>query len=233
MSIETASPKENEVAFKWFNNYSGVTLKTPSKTLVVDPVDVSPKCFAKIDAILITHEHYDHLDGLLVKNLYERTGCRIIADPTSTKKLRNSIAAEDLQEMKAGSETTIEGVTVQAAACNHSPANSPVTYLVTSEEGVKIFHTADSMPFPEMLEIGKKHKPDVAFCTVAIAPGTSPKTGAEIVKLVKPKVAVPYHTASKSDLNSFCEMLSKEAPKVKCQIAEKDKVYIVGKQRKK
>ena len=233
MSIENTVPKKNEIAFKWLSNYAGVVIKTPTKTLVIDPVDVNAKSFTTIDAILITHEHYDHLDGPLIRKMQERTQCQILADPTSIKKLSTSIPPEKLQEMELRTETKIGNVTVRAEMCNHSPATTPITFLITSEEGVKIFHTADSMPFPEMKDIGKEHKPDIAFCTVGIAPGTSPNTGVEIVKLVRPKVAVPYHTASKESLSKFCEMLAKEASKIKCLVAEQGNVYIVGKERKK
>ena len=232
MSIENTVPKKNEIAFKWLNNYAGITVKTPTKTLVIDPVDVNAKDFTTLDAILITHEHYDHLDGPLIRKIQERTQCQILADPTSTKKLSHSIPLEKLQEMKPGAETKIDNVTVRAEMCNHPPANTPITFLIASEDGVKIFHTADSLPFPEMKDLGKEHKPDIAFCTVGIAPGTSPKTAVEIVKLVKPKVAVPYHTASKDDLKNFCEMLAKEAAKIKCLVAEQGDVYIVGKEQK-
>lgn len=232
MSIENTVPKKNEIAFKWFNNYAGVTIKTPTKTLVIDPVDVKAKDFTSIDAILVTHEHYDHLDGPLIRKMQERTQCQILADPMSTKKLSNSIPSEKLQEMNVGTEVRIDNVTVRAETCNHPAAATPITFLVTSEDSVKVFHTADSMPFPEMKDIGNEHRPDIIFCTIGIAPGTSPKTGMEIVKLVKPKVAVPYHTASKADLNEFCETLSKEKLKVKCLIAELGNVYIVGKERK-
>lgn len=233
MSIENTVPEKNEIAFKWLNNYAGVTIKTPTKTLVIDPVDVNAKNFTTIDAILITHEHYDHLDGPLLRKMQERTQCQIFADPASTRKLENSIPPEKLQEMKPGTETKIGDVTVRAEMCNHPPASAPITFLIISEDNVKIFHTADSLPFPEMKDIGNKHKPDIAFCTVGIAPGASPKTGVEIVKLIKPKVAVPYHTASKDDLKEFCEMLMKEMPKVKCKIAEQGNVYIVGKEQRK
>ncbi len=233
MSIEKTVPSKNEIAFNWFSHYSGVTIKTPTKTLVIDPVDVNAKNFSAIDAILITHEHYDHLDGPLVRTLHESTGCQILADPTSIRKLSNSISVEKLQEMKPGTEIKIEEVTVRAETCNHPPATTPITFLITSEDGVEIFHTADSMPFPEMKKIGQEYKPDLVFCTVGIAPGTSPQTGIEIVKLVNPKVAVPYHAASKDDLKTFCKMLAKEAPKVKCLVAERGNVYIVGKEKKK
>jgi len=188
MSIEKTIPKKNEIAFKWFNNYAGVSVKTPTKRLVIDPVDVHTRDFQAIDAILITHEHYDHLDGPLVRNLQEQTQCQIIADPTSTKKLSAFVPADKLQEMHPGTETQIDDVTVRAEPCNHSPATTPITFLITSEDGVRVFHTADSLPFPEMKAIGEAHKPDVAFCTVGIAPSTSPSTGVEIVKLVKPLI---------------------------------------------
>jgi len=233
MSIETTVPKKNEIAFKWFNHYAGVTIKTPTKTLVIDPVDVNAKTFSTIDAILITHEHYDHLDSPLVRRLQETTQCQILADTTSTRKLSNFIASDKLQEMTPGMETKIGDVTVRAEMCNHPPAASPVTFLITSEDGFRVFHTADSLPFEEMKTIGSEHKPDMVFCTVGVAPGTSPKTGVEIVKLVKPKVAVPYHTASKDDLNRFCEALAKEASKVQCLVAKLGNAYIVGKEKKK
>jgi len=233
MSIENTVPEKNEVAFKWFNAFAGVTLKTPTKTLVIDPVDVNVKNFTTVDAILITHEHYDHLDGPLVRKMQEQTQCQILADPTTIKKLSNSISSENLREMKPGIEAKIDEVTVRAEMCNHPPAITPITFLITSEDGVKIFHTADSIPFPRMKDIGKEHKPDIAFCTVGIALGTSPQTGMEIVKLVRPKVAVPYHAASKVDLKSFCELLAKHVSNTKCLKAEQGNVYIVGRERKK
>ncbi|UCB61448.1 MAG: MBL fold metallo-hydrolase [Candidatus Bathyarchaeota archaeon] len=233
MSIEKTDPKKNEIAFKWFNSYAGVTIKTPTKTLVIDPVDVYAKKFPTIDAILITHEHYDHLDGPLLRNMQERTQCQILADPTSIRKLSPSIPTEKLQEMPPGTEIKIDGTSVRAEICNHPAANTPITFLITSEDQVKIFHTADSLPFPEMKDIGATHKPDIVFCTVGIAPSTSPQTGTEIVKLVQPKVAVPYHTALKEDLIEFCKTLAKEAPKVKCLVAKKGNAYIVGKEQKK
>lgn len=232
MSIDKVVPEKNEIAFKWFNNYSGITLKTPTSILVIDPVDINPKTLPTLDATLITHEHYDHLDGRLVRKIQERTNCQVLADPTSTRKLKYSVPPESLHEMEPGSETEIGDVTIRAEMCNHPQANTPITYLVTNTENVTVFHTADSLPFPEMKDIGGKHNPDLAFCTVGIAPSTSPTTGAEIAKLVRSKVTVPYHSASKDDLVEFCRILKKEKLRTKCLIPEKGNTYIVGKEHK-
>ena len=227
MSIKK-SPAKSEILFVWFNRYAGVTIKTPSKTLVVDPVDVKPRDFKNVDAILITHEHYDHFDQSLVLEIHKQTLCVVVADPTCARRLRNVIPPEKLEEVQQGSEVKIGEVTVKAEKCNH-PAATPVSFVITSEDGVKVFHTADSLPFPEMATIGEKEKLDVVFCTVGIAPGTSPETGFDIAKLTKPKVAVPYHTGSTEDLKKFGEILKKEMPKVTCLIPEVGKIYQVSK----
>jgi len=228
MAIEK-SPGKNEILFVWFNRYAGVTIKTPTKALVIDPVDVKPKNFQKVDAVLISHEHYDHLDPSLVSEVYKLTGCMVVADPTSTRRLRNAIPSEKLQEVQPGLEVKVGEVSVKAEKCNHPPASTPISFIITSEDGVKIFHTADSLPFPEMATIGEREKFDLVFCTVGIAPGTSPETGVEIARLTKPKVAVPYHTGSSADLKRFGELLKREMPKVTCLIPEVGKIYQVSK----
>jgi L-ascorbate metabolism protein UlaG (beta-lactamase superfamily) len=227
MSIKKTSGK-NEILFVWFNRYAGVTIKTPSKTLVIDPVDVKPRDLKNIDAVLITHEHYDHLDQPLVSEICKLAQCEVVADPTSARRLQNAIPSEKLREIQPGSEVKFGEVSIKAEKSNH-PAATPVSFIITSEDGVKVYHTADSLPFPEMAEIGEREKLDVVFCTVGIASGTSPETGVEIAKLTKPKVAVPYHTGSTEDLKRFAELLKKEMPKVTCLVPKVDKIYQVTK----
>jgi L-ascorbate metabolism protein UlaG (beta-lactamase superfamily) len=227
MSIKK-TPGKNEILFMWFNRYAGVTIKTPSKTLVVDPVDVRPRNFKNLDAVLITHEHYDHLDQPLVSEIYKLTQCEVVADPTSARRLQNVIPPEKLQAIHLDSEVKFGEVSVKAEKSNH-PAATPVSFIITSEDGVKVYHTSDSLPFPEMVAIGKREKLDVVFCTVGIAPATSPETGVEIARLTKPKVAVPYHTGLAADLRKFAELLKKDMPKVTCLIPEVGKIYQVSK----
>jgi L-ascorbate metabolism protein UlaG (beta-lactamase superfamily) len=224
MSLESLTLKKGEIAFLWFNSFSGVTLRTPSKTLVFDPADVEPETFKKVDAILITHDHHDHLDTSIVKDIHERTRCLVIADLTSAKKLRKVVASDKLREVRVGSELKIDNITVRAEGFNH-PAATPVSFLVTTEDGVKIYHTGDTLPFPEMKRIGERFPPDIVFCTVgAPAPGASPRTGVEIVRMVKPKIAVPYH-APKTDSTRFAELLSKEIPEVRCIVIKQGESY--------
>ena len=154
----------------------------------------------------------------------------IIADIASSKKLQHAIPAEKLQEIKPGAEIKIGEVSVKAEKCNHT-AQAPVTYIITSEDELKVYHTADSLPFPELAAIGQKEKFDVVFCTVGIAPGASPQTGFEIARLTKPQVAVPYHTASAASQTEFAEILKKELPRTACLIPQQNKIYQLSKRK--
>jgi L-ascorbate metabolism protein UlaG (beta-lactamase superfamily) len=223
-------PEKNTILFVWFNQYAGIVLKTPSKTLAIDPVDIKPKSLQNVDAILITHEHYDHLDPRLITETQKATNCTIIADSASTKKLQHAIPAEKLQEIKPGAEMKIGEVSVKAEKCNHI-AQAPVTYIITSEDEVKVYHTADSLPFPELAAIGQREKFDVVFCIVGIAPGSTPQTGFEIARLTKPQVAVPYHTASAASQTEFAQIIKKELPRTACLIPEQNKIYQVSKRK--
>ncbi|MCW4045666.1 MAG: MBL fold metallo-hydrolase [Candidatus Bathyarchaeota archaeon] len=225
-----ATPEKNTVMFVWFNHYAGVLIKTPTKTLVVDPVDVKARNLRNVDAILITHEHYDHLDQRLIAEIQKTTNCSVIADPASTKSLHHSIPPEKLQEIRPTAETKIGEVSIRAEKCNH-PAAAPVTFIITSEDGVKIFHTADSLPFPELAAIGEREKFDVVFCTVGIAPNATPETGFEIARLTKPQVAVPYHTSTPAQQRQFAELLKKQLPKTACLIPELNNIYQVSKRK--
>jgi L-ascorbate metabolism protein UlaG (beta-lactamase superfamily) len=229
MPIEN-TPEKNAIMFVWFNHYSGVLIKTPTQTIVVDPVDVKARNLSDVNAILITHEHYDHLDQRLVGEIQKATNCTVIADPASTRRLNHIIPPEKLQEIRPNAEIKVGEVSVKAEKSNH-PAAAPVTFIITSEDGVKVFHTADSLPFPELAAIGEREKFDVVFCTVGIAPSASPETGFEIARLTKPQVAVPYHTNSTAEQRKFAEILKKELPRTACLIPEPNNIYQVSKRK--
>jgi L-ascorbate metabolism protein UlaG (beta-lactamase superfamily) len=222
------TPEANTIFFVWLNQYSGILLKTPSKTIAIDPVDVKSKDLPKLDAILITHEHYDHLDPPLITTVQKATQCTVVADVVSTKKLQHVIPNDKLLEVKAGSEIKIGAVNVKAEKSNHN-AQAPVTYIITSEDGVKAYHTSDSLPFPELALFGEREQFDLVFCTVGIAPGASPEAGFEIARLTKPPLAVPYHTGNVQSQNRFAELLNSNQRRTACLIPQQNKIYQVSK----
>jgi L-ascorbate metabolism protein UlaG (beta-lactamase superfamily) len=226
--VTQQTPEPNTIMFTWINQYSGVLLQTQTKTLLVDPVEVKAKNYPKIDAILITHEHYDHLDQTIITDIQKATGCAVIADHASTKKLQAAIPPTKLVAIKAGQQTKLGAVTIKAQISNHH-ATSPNTYIITSEDGVKVYHTSDSLPFPEMGQMGQKEFFDIVFCTVGAAPGATAESGFEIAWLTKPGLAVPYHTGTPVNQTKFAELMKTKLRRSACLIPELNQTYQISK----
>ena len=165
------------------------------------------------------------------KKYKKTTGCIVIADPASAFRLKPHIPIDKLQVIRVGDEVKVGEVTIKAAKANHN-AKYPNTYIITSEDGVKIYHTADSLPFPEMAKMSMNEKFDLVFCSVGITVGASPQSGFEIAWLTKPPLVVPYHTNSPVSQKAFQQLIKKELPRTACLIPEVNKIYQVSKKGK-
>jgi len=222
VAVDRNSLSRGQIAVTWFNKYSGILLKSPHIGVVVDPVEVDESILTEVDAILITHEHYDHLDEGIVIDLQSKINCQVICDKASYDRLSAAIPSNKLSSASIEDEFQIKDAIVRAEKSSH-PAEAPLTYLITSEDGVTLYHTSDSLPFKEMADIGKKHDVDVCLCTIGIAPKATPKTGAEIAALIKPKLAVPYHGEGQRE---FVTALGKIAPKIKPRVIRQGEVLV-------
>ncbi|MEM2841828.1 MAG: MBL fold metallo-hydrolase [Thermoproteota archaeon] len=251
--LASVSLKKNEAAILIFNKYSGVAVRSPNCNIMFDPTGLPSASFSFFpDVILVTHEHFDHLDEGSVAKLLRvssekkvsdelkavpdiisktesaygeqiKPKITVVADKTSGKMLRGSIPKESLSVVEPYKEIFLEDVTIKAYPSNHPQARTPVTYMVTLENGVKIFHTSDSLPYDHMVEIGSVEAPDIVFCTIGIAPGSSPLTGAKIAGLVKAKLAIPYHG---TNFKEFELELRKIDPIIKTRCLSVGEVFV-------
>jgi L-ascorbate metabolism protein UlaG (beta-lactamase superfamily) len=80
VSIEM-SPSKHEVLFVWFN-----------------------RDFKNVDAVFITHEHYDNMYTSLISEAQKQTPSIVVADSTSAKKIRHLVPPKKLPEVKSASE---------------------------------------------------------------------------------------------------------------------------------
>jgi L-ascorbate metabolism protein UlaG (beta-lactamase superfamily) len=215
---------KGKVALALFNEYSGTIVKTPGLTIVFDPVGIGLGELLRTDLIIVTHEHYDHLDGRLVTSLQARDGAFLATTPFVAKQLRG-IPGDRLRAMKPGEELAFRGLRLNAEVSDH-PGNQPLTFFLTTEDGIKIYHSSDSRPYLGMRSLGDKYKPDIALCTVGIAPGTSPRSGAEVAKLIRPKVAIPYHTDDERALEEFVRIMAEQVPMVRTKILKRFEVFV-------
>ena len=215
--MSTPSLTRGEVALTLVNSYTGVVIRSPHVGILIDPVDIDIDKISKIDAVLITHEHIHHLDESIVADIQLNSGCKVIADSASFGRLSAVVPSSKLEEAHVKDEFQVEEVSVVAEKSSH-PAAEPLTYIITSEDGVSVFHSSDSAPFKEMADIGRRYQIDICLCSIGLDSGLSPKSGATVAKLVKPKVAVPYHGEKTKE---FASAVSKIAPHVKSRILRK------------
>ena len=157
-----------------------------------------PREIGRVDAILISHVHRDHLDMSSLAAL-ARTPA-IIAPPGAGDLLANR-GFEHVIELPEGESTTLRGVRVTATAAHHrarrgllSPWVPSLGYVI--EGGVRLYFAGDTDVFDGMGELTPL---DVALLPVwgwgpRVGPGhLTPRTAAEALRLLRPRVAVPIH----------------------------------------
>lgn len=186
------------------------TIRLESEAVVfIDPYKVSGS-EAKADAILITHEHYDHCDTASINKLSSEETV-VIAPIACKSKLAR------VNTISAGDKKTVNGIQIEAVpAYNtnkpHHPKGSGVGYVITIN-GKRIYHAGDTDRIPEMKKLGGI---DIALLPVG---GTytmnAEEAAAAVNEDIKPKVAIPMHYGSVVGSRADAEMFKKLC---KCEV---------------
>ncbi|MFQ5921242.1 MAG: MBL fold metallo-hydrolase [Anaerolineales bacterium] len=160
---------------------------------------VSAKHYAEIDAVLISHNHWDHLDLPSLRRLDRET--RIIA-PRGVGAMLRRRGYSNIEELREGENTQVGPVRVRATHANHlggrsllSVATACSGYLVEGRQKIHFFGDTDF--FPGMAEIAEDL--DVALMPVAgwgptLGDGhMDPQQAVEALALLRPHLAIPIH----------------------------------------
>ena len=219
---------QGRLAITWFNSYSGVIVKSSRAILIFDPIKVSLDNCIQANAIVITHEHLDHFDPDLARELQQKTKAPILTTPFVAASLPN----ENVKALRVGDSIVIEDTVLHALRCDH-PANQPLSFIVSThpspdkvgrgegllDSGITIYHPSDGEVFLEMIEIAQEYKPDIVLYV-----GASPRNAAQIAKLVRPKVVVSFYTDAGSQEN-FIEAIRREAPETQAKMIKRFEIY--------
>ncbi len=167
-----------------------VRLEDGARRLLIDPgVWTEPAAYEGVTDILVTHEHYDHVDFAHLESLLKSRELRVYAP----EAVRDVAAAEDAPAVAAaitpvatGDAFTAGGFAVQAVGGAHAeiydglPGCANLGYVV---EGV--YHPGDSFFVPE--------QPVTALLVPAGAPWFKLREALDFTRAVAPARAFPIH----------------------------------------
>lgn len=221
-SAQTAAAPAKKVEVQWLGQAT-IKITTPGgKVIVIDPwITSNPKTPAefkaieslgKVDAILVTHAHFDHWAD--APALAEKTGAKIYGPAgLGASAQRLGIVPQGAMPgfNKSGTLNPVgPGVKVTAVRAEHSseltwknPATGkeenhvggePLGFIVELENGFKIYHMGDTGLFGDMKLIGEYYKPDLILIPIGGNFTMDPKDAAYATReWLKPKFALPIH----------------------------------------
>ena len=210
----------NGLQISWFGHDS-FKIKG-EKTIYIDPYQIKDKDQA--DIILISHDHFDHLEIESINKI--STSQTIIISPPSGKVQLEAVDSKEVILVNQNDEFEISNMKIKTVpAHNTNKFKEPEKFFHPREEGgvgyiltisgTKLYHIGDSDQIQEMNNV----KPDILLIPVS---GTYVMTWEEAVKAtldIKPRFAIPIHwgsiagnieDAKKFKENAFCEVIIPE-----------------------
>jgi L-ascorbate metabolism protein UlaG (beta-lactamase superfamily) len=161
------------------------------------PVDAG--ALRGIDAVLVSHIHYDHLDVPSLERLGKETP---IILPRGAARLLRKRGFSHLIEIDVGEEIDVGNVRVRATFADHDSGRLPLGvkapalgYLL--EGSHTVYFAGDTDIFAGMSELAPSL--DVALVPIwgwgpDLGPGhLDPERAAESLTLLRPRIAVPIH----------------------------------------
>jgi len=181
---------QSQDSFTWFG-HSTLLIRIDGKTLLIDPVfskrasmfpfmgprrfpytnHMEPELLPQLDAVLISHDHYDHLDYKTILKLKNNADRFYVPLSVGAHLEKWGIPSENIIELNWWESTDFDGLKLIFTPSRHFSGrglNDRFTTLwgswVILGKKSRLFFGADSGYFPGFKEIGVKYGPfDITF----------------------------------------------------------------------
>ena len=210
-----------KVEVMWLGQAAFKITSPGGKVIVTDPwLRTNPltppeykklESFGKIDVLLVSHGHFDHIaDAPALAEMYQ-VPVRMPGDLANTAMTLAVLPAHLLPRMnKGGTVEPAPGIKVTAVRAEHSsiyvwrnpatgkdevhPGGEAVGWIIELENGFRIYHAGDTAVFGDMKLIGERYRPDLALLPIGGNFTMDPADAAWAVNhLLKPKAVIPMH----------------------------------------
>lgn len=177
-----------------FLGASGYEVVGPTSRILFDPLltgnpwaPCTVDDLAAPDLICVSHGAWDHLGD--AAEIALKTGAPIITTADVARKLvSDGLPVEQVRATVWGVCYEINGVLVRPLECHHWTASelrdgsvvtgTPLSFIVETEPGVRIYHFGDTALFSDMKLIGELYQPTVGLLGCAQTDGLPDDPGA-------------------------------------------------------
>jgi L-ascorbate metabolism protein UlaG (beta-lactamase superfamily) len=196
----------DQVTFTWLGHGTWKVRTAGGKDLLVDGwVASNPatpdhlKRIDHLDLMVLTHGHFDHVSDVveIVKATRPRVLCQMEVGNWLTKQ---GVPQESVLGFNKGGTVEVDGIAFTMVHAEHSSSmpdgtygGEPVGYVVTFENGFKVYFSGDTDVFGDMALIRELERPEVAFLSIGDFYTMGPRRAAKAVQLLGVKTVVPMH----------------------------------------
>ena len=196
------------------------------EVLVLDPwIEGNPKHPAdykikKIDAIAVSHAHFDHINDVvpLAKKFHPKVVAIFETAAWFEKKgVKNTIGINKGGTLNLGFVKLT--MTDALHSCSIKDGNDALYggeaagYILTFNDGRKAYFAGDTALFGDMKLIGEFYEPELAFLPIGDHFTMDPRQAAYAARMLKVKRVIPMHYGTFPALTGRPEELEKELEK--------------------